>query len=458
MAKRSFDIKRFSPVFYWVILLALLGLFFTNDFGLVDLNKSSIIVAVGVDSTPDEVQVTAQLAVPKPSQSGDSVEYAQIQGSGKTVADALNEINAKTGFYPKLQFCKLILIGESCKDKELFRILGCFYRKNYSELTALTAMCKGNAADMLEMKTSTSDLTATAIQRVLSDELKKSANVSSVNLKDIAVMNFSKSKACYMPYIEFGEQGTSAEGGDGDNVGSKPPQSGGSSGESGSGGSGGNGGGGSEQGGSGAGSGGSGGSQNSGESGSGGSQGGSGSQGGGQSGSGGGQKPMEFTARKTAIFRDGMFAGILDDRQSFALDVLENDIRLAVLPCDAGGRHYTLGLKETSGAVEVKMDGGRPVVKLSFKASAQIAGVRKPVDPSETASDDDISPEVLRGAEEEIKNRFTSLLEVITREECDVLNLRERLYRRYAADYSSDPAALFTQLGVEYSVSIRSAK
>ena len=161
--KRINRLSRFSVIVYWAILLALLGLFFTNDFGLLDIHKTAIITAVGIDYEGGEVKVTAQIAVPKPSQSGDSIEYTEIQGSGITAADALNEINSKTGYYPKLLFCKLFLIGESCQSENLFRILGCLYRKNFSELTALVAMCKGNAEDMLKMPASLeADETASA--------------------------------------------------------------------------------------------------------------------------------------------------------------------------------------------------------------------------------------------------------------------------------------------------------
>ena len=68
-------IKKYSPVIYWVLIIALLCLFFTNDFGILDLHKTSLIVAVGIDSAGDEVEVTAQVAVPQPSQSGDSIKY-----------------------------------------------------------------------------------------------------------------------------------------------------------------------------------------------------------------------------------------------------------------------------------------------------------------------------------------------------------------------------------------------
>ena len=124
--------RRLSVIFYWAMLVALLGLFFTNDFGLVDIHKTAIITAVGVDVEEGEVQVTAEIAFPQPSQSGENIKYSEVQGSGLTIADAMSEIKNKTGFYPQLQFCRLIVIGDSCREHELFRVLGCFYRKNYS--------------------------------------------------------------------------------------------------------------------------------------------------------------------------------------------------------------------------------------------------------------------------------------------------------------------------------------
>ena len=433
------SLRRVSVVFFWFLFLVLAGLFFTNDFGLVDISKSSIIAAVGVDATENEVQLTAQIAAPKPSQSGESVEYTEVQGSGETLADALNEINAKTGFYPKLQFCKLVLIGDSCKEKNIFQMLGCFYRKNYSELTASVAMCKGKASDMLAMKTATSDMTSSVIQRALADELKKSANVSSVDLKDIAVANFSKSGACYMPYVEANAQGTSEEGGNGDNVGGESgEQSGGSSGGESGGSSGGSGG---ESGGSGGSGGGSSGSQGSGGSG---------------GGSGGEQKQVEFTARKTAVFKGGLFAGILDEQQSFALDILKNEIRLAVLPCDTEEYHYTLGLKQAKGGLGLKFEDGNPKVTFEFNAYAQIAGIKKPVEPKETDSDDKISEDVLKSAEEEIKNRLTSLAEVCVNTDCDFLGIKEELYKFNNKYYEGLKDDILQKLSFDYKIKIQS--
>lgn len=424
-------LRRFSVIFFWILFIALAVMFFTNDFGIVDIHKTSIIVAIGIDSTENEVQVTAQLAVPKPSQSGDNVEYTEVQGSGETVADALNEINAKTGFYPQLQFCKLILLGDSCKDKNIFQLMGCLYRKNYSELTALVAMCDGKASEILAMPTVTSDMTTTVIQRALADELEKSANVSSVNLKDVALGNFSRSTACYMPLIEANVQGTSEEGGNGDSVGGDKPQSGDSGSENSGGGSS-NG----EGGGSGGGEGGD-------------SSGGSGS-------SGGEQKPVEFTARKTAIFNNGRFAGILNDHQAFALNILEYEIEHAVLPCDTAEYHYTLGLGQNSSGIDVKIVDGIPEVTLKFSAYGQVVGLKKPVEPKETTKDDKLSPEIIEAANKTVEERFASLIDVCRQTDCDFLGIKEQIFKfhyRYFEDLKDDA---LQKMRVKYKVDIQS--
>ena len=424
MKKVNFNrLSRFSVILYWLVLIALLGLFFTNDFGILDIHKTSIITCIGIDFDEEagEVTVTAQLAVPKPSENGENVEYTDVQGNGLTVADALNEINAKTGFYPKLEFCKLILLGETCQKGELFKLVGCLYRKNYSELTALVAMCKGDASEILSSPVPMTDVNSLSVQRVLNEELKKSANVSSVNLKEIAMNQYSKSASCYMPYVESNVSGTSEGGGSGDSVGGdKPPEGGSSSGGGGE-------------------SGGSGGSQGSG--------GGSGGEGG---------QSVEYTARKTALFAYGKFVGILDDHQSFALDLLKNDVRLAVVPCKVGDKSYTVGMKNADAGIKLKVNAGVPELTLSFKAKAQVQGATEVVDPKDTVCDDVVPEEILKSATEEVKKRMEDLVKTCVESDCDVFGAKELLFRHNYKYFDAFKGDLLKRMKVNYEINIKS--
>ncbi len=357
-------------------------------------------------------KVTAEIAVPKPSQSGENIEYARVQGSGVTIADALNEINSKTGFFPKLVFCDLILIGDGVKDKELFTVLSSFYRKDYSELTALVAMCDGKASDMLSSSSAMGGSPSDSIQKVLSKELERAANVSSVNLKDIAASGFSVSKACYMPYIEKIKPATSEQGGNGDSVGGE--SSGESSGES-----------------------------------------------GGESGGdsvGGQQEKVEFISRKTAYFRDGKFVGILDDAQSFALAVLENKVHSAILPCNDNDTHYSLTLKQVGGGVKFKVDGGIPKLSVSFSASAQIRGMDSPVSPSDLAKDDIVPDSVLRAGEKAVRERLENLVNTSITSDCDFLGVKDKLFKFYYKYYDAYKDNVLQRMQTGFQVKIKSSK
>ena len=74
--------------YFLLITFALLFLFFSGDFGLIDVQKTAIVMAVGVDREDETFIVTSQIAVPQSSKQGKSTETVQIVSRGKTVAQA----------------------------------------------------------------------------------------------------------------------------------------------------------------------------------------------------------------------------------------------------------------------------------------------------------------------------------------------------------------------------------
>ena len=65
--KKASLMQRVAHTAFIVLIIVMLFLFFTTDLGLVDIHKTSIVVAVGVDVTEDGYDVTAQAAVPTPA-------------------------------------------------------------------------------------------------------------------------------------------------------------------------------------------------------------------------------------------------------------------------------------------------------------------------------------------------------------------------------------------------------
>ena len=111
------------PIKLYILIFGVLLLsFFSNDFGLVDIQKTAIILAAGLDRTETGVHLTAQIATPKGSErSSCGTASVDIEGDGETVSDCIAEIYSKTGWVPKLIFCNLILLGENTLKEDVFR-------------------------------------------------------------------------------------------------------------------------------------------------------------------------------------------------------------------------------------------------------------------------------------------------------------------------------------------------
>ncbi|MGN0813104.1 MAG: Ger(x)C family spore germination C-terminal domain-containing protein [Candidatus Coproplasma sp.] len=402
--KKESLLKRLSGLFIALLILVLSALFFTNDFGLVDLRKTSVIIGVGIDfEGEDEMVLTAQLAVPMPAENGENTQFTCVTGRGKSVAEALNDVNVKTGFYPKLVFCKLILVGESCFDKDINSQLNYFFSNEYSGLTPKIAACKGRAEELFSLQLPYGDSVTDSVDRLLSDEAQKSANVSTVNLNDFGQGYYSKSRASFMPYIEM----SGGAGGQGEAEGQ----------------------GGSGQGGS--------------------SQDKSQSQGV-KSG-----ESVEFFCGKTAVFTDGILAGILSEEQAFAFNLLNGDIRRTYVACGEGQKTVTISVRDCKGGISLKVEKGVPVLKLSFSAAAKVQDDKTKRD--KQRGEEETSKEVLRLGEDTIKG-FMEGLYAYTRDiHCDVLGAKDLLYKKQNKYYQTLNENLTKTLTVVYEVKLRSA-
>ena len=206
-----------SILYYLCILLFLMIAFFSNDFNLVNVQKTAIITAIAIDKEDEGFSLTALIANPasqgggeggaKAGQTADG--YAAVQGQGKTVAEALEDVNAKTGWYPKLVFCRVLLLGESLCNGNVFDALDYFLRSDYAADDPLLAATDGKASELLQAKPPLKAAVSEAIEKVLSDQPKRVGAVLTASLRPFAISYFSAGNSGYMPLIskETGEGG-----------------------------------------------------------------------------------------------------------------------------------------------------------------------------------------------------------------------------------------------------------
>ena len=142
--------------------------FFTNDFQLINIEKTAIIVALGIDKAENEqIEVTAQIAVPQASNQNTTNSDAILSAKEKTLYGALEKISLQTGWYPKLTFCNLILLGSDLIKGDFMPIIDYVLTSNRFQNSAVLAVSEKKASDLLKATTPLDYISSFALQKIL---------------------------------------------------------------------------------------------------------------------------------------------------------------------------------------------------------------------------------------------------------------------------------------------------
>ncbi len=387
--------KLWSKLFVFAVAFLLL-LFFSNDFGIVDIQKTAIVTAIGIDASEEEgkFDVTAQIAMPaSAAQSGGGAETSSnvsIQGAA-TVGEAIAEINRKTGWYPTLVHCRLVILGEETAEEDVFRALDYFLRSEFVEDSCLTAMCAGRAEKLLGARSSIGDMTSRAIAKVLSNESQKTGTVCVTNLRDFAKGYYSVSESGVLPLLAKKLEAESGNAGQsGQSAAALPVQSSGS---------------------------------------------GSAGQ---KSGNG---KADVFDAAETVLFYKGKRVAVLDEEETLAYNLADSptDFAYGDVTVAENGKNvtYNLKMKIDKKSQSIEVVNGVPVFTFRIRANAQIADANKSdgiIDIAKTAI---VPAHVLRAAEQKFRDKLSSVLQKAGESGCDLFEMKIKLYRYAHKNYDA---------------------
>jgi spore germination protein KC len=357
--------------------------FFSNDFGLVDIQKTAIILAAGIDRTDEGFHLTAQIAVPKGSDRNScGTASINIEGDGKTVSDCVTQIYSKTGWVPKLIFCNLILIGEETAKEDVFDGLDFFLRNEYMQDSCTVAVCEGTAKDMLTSTSALDDTSSQSIEKIFSDATQKSGTNVKNTLKDFSIGYYGRSKSSYMPFVRAFEQDCGADSGGGE--GSSASGSGGGSQSA---------------------------SDNKGET----------------------QKKIYF-ANETALFSEGRMVALLGPEETFAYSLLQGKVFAGTMTAEEDGQPVTLSILSNEGKISLNTK-NKPKVILSIKTKLRLynRGVPAPID---DVSKGEISEKVKESAQERLTQYCNRLWEICKSSGCDLFQLNRDLYRTSPKKYA----------------------
>lgn len=402
--------------YYLIVVLVLVFLFFSGDFGTLDVQKTAIVMAVGVDRQEDTFIVTSQIAVPQSSKQGGASETVQIVSRGATVADAFEEINAKTGWYPKLVFCRLIVLGEKTAERDVFDALDFFLLDEYMSDNCLIATCDGLAKDILNVTALVDKSGSVAIQKILSPHAERVGTVLPATLREFAIGYYSDSKSGFLPIVKTqpqqehvgGETQSGAGNSGGASEGSQSGSSGGSS--------------------------------------------GSPSEGGEQ------EKPV-FSASETALFVAGKRVGKLTSEETFAMSAVDRQLRLAAYTVAGDEAVCTLTVKSNTPKTTVKLGGDeRATMKIEVTMSAGLLDYSKAFTLDDGVDVGDVPSGVFAAAEKLLSAQITSTFEKCRAVGCDLFRVGERLQKRSRKLYEEVGSAALENAVLQIDVRFRNVR
>lgn len=385
--------------FYILLAVIVIFSFFSNDFELVDIQKTAIILAAGVDRSENGYVLTAQIAVPKGSErTTGGTSSVEIDGEGETVSDCVAEIYSKTGWVPKFIFCNLIVLGEDTVKERTFGALDFFLRNEYMSDSCLVAVSAGKASELLSSISAIDNTSSLAINQLFSASAEKSGKITKNTLKEFAIGYYSVSKSGYLPFVRMQTQSGSDD----------QAQSGG--------------------------------------------QGGGSAQG--QSGGGSDQKI--YTAEETALFYDGAMVGLLTPEQTYAFNLLNESVVSSEITVQEGGKNHSLAVLRNSGDVSLSLK-NNPALKISVTLTVRTSSCCSQA-PIGSMAYAEVSPEVEQKAREAIGGYLKGLWENSKSSGCDLFFLTQKLYRSSLGKYAEWKDTLLQALEPEFEVSVKGTK
>ena len=399
-------LKRTAPKFALFLGGALLFAFFSNDFGLVDIQKTAVILAAGIDKSGEGYELTAQISVPKGGEKAGGTASVELSGKGETVADCLMMMYADSGWIPKFDFCSLVLLGEEAAREGAMPALNYFLHNEYMSDNCAVAVAEGSAGEMLKKTSAIDDTPSLAIHKLFSGAAEKTGAAVKNTLREFAVGTLGVSKSSFMPFIRTlpHESGTGSSGGSGSSEGS-----GGKGGASGSEGS-------------------------------------------------GGEKdaPVLFRAEETALFREGKLTGLLSAEETLAFNLVRGKVKAGILTVEGeGGEPVSLSIKRGGGSAKLGNE-DVPRAKLSVRLKVLVSD-RTEEDFMAGTETNVATDEDERRAEELISSYISSLWETCKGSGCDLFLLARELYRKDPKAFEANVGLIPSGMGADIEVSVKGA-
>lgn len=379
-----------------LILGALLAIFyFSSDFALIDIEKTAIIVAIGIDEGENSrYKITAQIAIPQATDTAAANDDAVVIGDGNTVMEGIQNIGAKTGWHPKLSFCSLVLIGRKVAENGVKDVIDYFIVSEKVQNSAIVAMADDKAGEILTSKTPLDAISSFAVSKIVLKSRWMTNTVPNANLRKIALSEYSPSKSSFMPVIKPIKENTKSKEGGSSSI-TASTKSGGSEGSGGGSGGGGGGGGGESSGGS----------------------------------SGGKDTPDKvYDASTLAVFSGFKLKGEFDEELTQIFNMLMGPLGESYITLENGDEKTLLALSNGTRSVKVNLEKKPTIeIKLSFKVEVSDSSKGYALDKLNRRSV--VDEDTITKVTDKLNVLLLKLVDKVKESGADALQIRDKIYK-----------------------------
>lgn len=369
-----------------LLILIIMTYFFSSDFTLIDIQKTALIVAIGIDKKEDKYEVTAQIAVPQATDQTAKNNDSVVSAEGSTIVQAIDNIGIQTGWRPKMSFCDLILFGNEVASENISYIIENLLSSRYIQTTALLAVCDTPAKDVLTATTPLDAISSFAIQKIILKNPLKVNTISSIDIKTFAMQLYSNSKTAYMPLLKMKEsEDDNGEGGSSSQMAST------SSDEQGSGGGGGS---------------------------------------GGSSGGGGKKKNVIFDLTSTVVYSKGNPVVTFDKEETLIFNLLLREVEESFISIKQDENNVLLAIHKNKKKIYLDF-GEKPQLHVNLQLTVGIADSTTTLDVKRVAEREIVDERTLQDCKNYVTELLNSMTEKLANTDADLFHARNILYRFY---------------------------
>ena len=386
---------------FFLIVFAIVFInFLTLDFLLIDVEKTALIVAIGIDKTDNGYEVTAQIAVPEATNQSTKSNESVIYATGETLYDAVGDIGSRTGWYPKLSFCNLIILGNKVFEENVMGVVDFFVRSYKVEDSAILCASEKTAKEVLLSISPLDNISSFALTKIFVRDHNNASKILTTSIKDFAKFYYSPCKSGFMPMIKMID--TKDKGNNTSQASSLTSNSGAS-----------------EQ--------------------------------------GDKNTPVVYDAETCLLFSKGYKTGEISGDECLFYSLFEKSVNeaffnLEITDEDGNTGKALIGIKRVNSSLKLEYDGDTPTLKGNMKLWIQISDTDFPQSMKQIATIGRLSENMLSKASSYALTTLKDLFEKTTSAGCDMFESKNMLYRFHNDRFEKEQKNFLSNLKCDFTV------